>query len=65
MENSEFLEAVEAYLDGTADSWQEFIVEDYFDSFSLCFDILDLLGESEIKEVGDRVLSEIMKNIKD
>lgn len=63
MENSEFLEAVEAYLAGTADSWQEFIVEDYFDSFSLCFDILDFYCESEIKEVKDRVLCEIMKKI--
>lgn len=63
MENSEFLEAVEAYLDGTADSWQEFIVEDYFDSFSLCFDILDFLCESEVREVGDRMLSGIVKKI--
>lgn len=63
MENSEFLEAVEAYLEGTADSWQEFIVEDYFDSFSFGLNILDLLCESEVQKVGERLLAQITKSI--
>ena len=54
---------MEAYLEGTADSWQEFIVEDYFDSFSFGLNILDLLCESEVQKVGKRLLAEITKII--
>jgi hypothetical protein len=63
MEKPEFLEAVDAYLADTADSWQEFIVEDYYDSYTHCFDVLELFREEKVKEIGDRVFAMIMKRI--
>ncbi|CAM4424518.1 hypothetical protein SAMN06265348_11832 [Pedobacter westerhofensis] len=65
MDRSEFSEAVDAYLGQTANSWQEFIVEDYYESYSHCFDILDLLDEAQIKEISDRVFKAIMKRIRE
>ncbi len=61
MENSEFFEAIDAYLAGKANSWQEFFLEDYFDSFSHCFNILDTFHDSEIKELGERMFIRIME----
>jgi hypothetical protein len=63
MEQSEFSAAVDAYLSFTANSWQEFIVEDYYDSFEYCFDILDAMPEIEVKEAGDRIFAAIMKRV--
>lgn len=65
MKRSEFSDAVDAYLAGTANSWQEFIVEDHYDSHSNGDDILDLLREEQIKEIGDRVFAAIMKRIRE
>jgi len=64
MEKQEFSEAVNAYLSRTANSWQEFIVEDYYDSYTHCFDVLDLLQEAQIKEIRDRIFAKIMKRIR-
>jgi hypothetical protein len=65
MEQSEFAEAVDAYLACTANSWQEFIVEDYFESFEYCLDILEALPEIDVKETGDRIFAAIMKRIRE
>jgi len=65
MEKLEFSTAVDAYLAYTADSWQEFIVEDYYDSFRYSFNVLDLFQESKIKEIGERIFAEITKRIGD
>ncbi|SEA36047.1 hypothetical protein [Pedobacter hartonius] len=64
MEKQEFSEAVNAYLSRTADSWQEFIVEDYYDSYTHCFDVLELFQEAQIKEIGDRIFAKIIKKIR-
>ena len=63
MEQSEFKEAVDAYLACTANSWQEFIIEDYYASYEYCFDILDAIPEIKVKEIGDRIFAAIMKRI--
>jgi len=65
MEKLEFSQAVDAYLAYSADSWQEFIVEDYYDSFCYEFNVLDLFQESRIKEIKDRLYNAIMKKIRD
>jgi len=65
MEKQEFSEAVDAYLAQTANSWQNFIVEDYYDSFCYEFNVLDLFQESKIKEIRDRLYAAIMKKILD
>lgn len=65
MKRSEFSEAVDAYLARTANSWQEFIVDDYYESYGHCHDILDLLAEEQVKEIGERVFAAIMKRIRE
>jgi hypothetical protein len=65
MEKLEFSEAVDAYLAHTATSWQEFIVEDHFDSFKYGFDILDCYKESRILQIKKRIYASIAKRIKE
>jgi hypothetical protein len=65
MEKLELSEAVDAYLAHTANSWQKFIVEDYYECFGYGFDILDLFQESKIKEIKDRIYGAILKKIND
>jgi len=64
MEKLEFSEAVDAYLNHTATSWQEFIVEDYFDCFQYGINILDCISESRIRETHKRLYASISKKIK-
>lgn len=63
MTKQEFLEAVDAYLDGTANSWQQFILDDNYNSFEYELDILELLRDSEVEEINDRILTSIKKNV--
>lgn len=63
MKTKEFLKAVDAYLDGTATSWQTFIVNDHYDSFKHELDVLELYRDYEVKEICDRLLSNIKKRI--
>jgi len=63
MRKKEFLRAVDACLDGTANSWQRFIVDDYYDSSNHELEILELYRDSEIKEIYERILSNIHKRI--
>lgn len=63
MKTKEFLKAVDAYLDGTASSWQIFILEDHFDSYKHELDILDLYRESEVKAIFERIRLNINKRI--
>jgi len=63
MKKEDFFKAVTAYLSNTATSWQKFIVEDYYDSFELEINVLDLLKEEEIFEVGQRVYTGTMIKI--
>ncbi|MCX2477803.1 hypothetical protein OQY15_01800 [Pedobacter sp. MC2016-15] len=65
MKQSEFTEAVNAYLACTANPWQEFIVEDYYNSYEYCFDIFDAVPEIQVKEIGDRIFARIMKKIRE
>jgi len=65
MEKREFSKAVNAYVKRKADSWQEFIVEDYYDSFRYAINIMDFYSEKRIKEIGDRLFARIMKTIQD
>jgi hypothetical protein len=65
MEKLELSEAVDAYLAHTANSWQKFIVEDYYECFGYEFEILDLFQESKIKEIRDRIFAAIIKKIGD
>lgn len=63
MKKSEFYRALTAYLNGTANSWQEFILEDYYESFQHCPDILDNCSKKKIAIIGKKILSEIDKSI--
>jgi len=63
MKTKEFLTAVDAYLDGTATSWQRFIVDDHYDSFNHELDVLELYRDYEVKEIYDRILNNIRKRI--
>jgi hypothetical protein len=63
MKTKEFLVAVDAYLDGTATSWQRFIVDDHFDSFNHELDVLEFYRDYEVKEIYDRILNNIRKRI--
>ena len=63
MRTREFLKAVDAYLDGTATSWQTFIVDDHYDSFKHELDVLELYRDYEVQEICDRILSNIKKRI--
>jgi hypothetical protein len=65
MEKLEFSEAVNAYLGNTATSWQEFIVEDHFDSFKYGLDILDFIQEAKIMQIKKRLYAAIVKKIKE
>ena len=63
MEKLEFSEAVDAYLAYTATSWQEFIVEDYYDSFRYGDNILDFFQEAKVKEIKERLYASIISRI--
>ena len=63
MKTKEFLKAVDSYLNGTATSWQTFIVDDHYDSFRHELNVLDLYRDYEVKEICDRLLSNIKKRI--
>jgi len=65
MEKLEFSEAVDAYLAHTATSWQEFIVEDHFDSFKYGSDILDMFQEGRIKKIKKKLYAMISKQIRE
>jgi hypothetical protein len=64
MNKEEFLEAIEAYLNGTANAFQELIIEDYFNSFSFELNILDFIPDVEIEAMEERMYLGIMKRIK-
>ncbi|RAJ35456.1 FecR family protein [Pedobacter cryoconitis] len=59
----EFLNAVEAYLEGTADEDQLLFLEQYFDLFLEADDVLDSLDMVYVKDIHDRMLSEINNEI--
>jgi hypothetical protein len=63
MKTKEFLAAIEAYLKGSATSWQIFMVEDHFDSYEYGIDILDLFRDSEVQEIYERMRNKINKRI--
>jgi hypothetical protein len=63
MKTKEFLAAIVAYLDGTATSWQIFMVEDHFDSYEYGIDILDLYRDSEVQDIYERMREKINKKI--
>lgn len=63
MEKLEFSEAVDAYLSHTATSWQEFIVEDWFDSFKYGLNILDFFHEKKVKKIKNRIYASIIRKI--
>jgi len=65
MEKREFSKAVDAYVKRKANSWQEFIVEDHYDSFKYVFDIMELYSESTINEIGDRIFAKIKQTIRE
>jgi len=65
MEKKEFSKAVKAYVKHKANSWQEFIVEDHYDSFRYVFNIMDLYSERTIKHIGDRILAKIKETIRE
>ncbi|WP_367868011.1 FecR family protein [Pedobacter sp. WC2423] len=52
----EFLKAVKAYLDGTADEAQLLFVEEYFDLFQDSEDIFESMDSIEIQNIHDRML---------
>jgi hypothetical protein len=64
MDKEEFLEAIEAYLNGTANAFQELILEDYFDSYNYELNILDLITDVEIESTKARIYQGIVKRIK-
>lgn len=59
----EFLKAVEAYLEGTADETQLLFVEQYFDLFLDSEDIFESMGSQEIQNIHDRILWKINNEI--
>lgn len=63
MKKSEFYKAVSAYLKGTANSWQQFIVEDYYDSFRYCNDVLDVCSSEQLQQIRHKMYAEINKSI--
>lgn len=63
MKTNEFLKAVNAYLDGKANSWQTFLVDDHFDSYTHELEILELYKESEVQMIYERIRSKINKKI--
>ncbi|MET1055797.1 MAG: hypothetical protein ABWY16_10860 [Pedobacter sp.] len=65
MEKLEFSKAVDAYLSKTASSWQEFMVEDHFDSFRFGRDVLDFFHESKVNKIKKRVYDAIIKKIRE
>ena len=52
----EFLKAVKAYLDGTADEAQLLFVEEYFELFQDSEDIFESMDSREIQNIHDRML---------
>lgn len=63
MTKEDFFKALKAYLSNTASSWQKFILDEYWDSFELEINILDLLMENEIVEIGQRIYTGTMIKI--
>lgn len=59
----EFLKAVEAYLEGTADEAQLLFVEQYFDLFLDTEDIFESMDSREIQNIHDRIISKINSEI--
>lgn len=55
----EFLKAVEAYLEGTADETQLLFVEQYFDLFLDTEDVFESMDSDEIQDIHDRMLWKI------
>ena len=64
MTNKEFSEAVDAYLNNTATSWQKFIVDDNFDSYEYGPELLSYLSEIEVRAIGMRMAKNIRKKIR-
>lgn len=52
----EFIKAVKAYLEGTADEAQLLFVEQYFDLFLDTEDVLESMDSDEIQDIHDRML---------
>lgn len=63
MKTKNFLKAVNAYLDGTANSWQMFVVDDHFDSYHHELEVLELYRDYEIKEIYERIRAKINTRI--
>lgn len=63
MEKSEFSTAVGAWLAYTANSWQEFIVEDHYDCFRYREGILHIYHESRVRQIGDNLFASVVKKI--
>lgn len=59
----EFLKAVKAYLEGTADETQLLFVEQYFDLFLDSEDIFESMDSEEIQNIHDRMLWKINNEI--
>jgi len=55
----EFIKAVEAYLEGTADEAQLLFVEQYFNLFLDTEDVLESMDSDEIQDIHDRMLWKI------
>lgn len=63
MKKREFLDAIKAYLAGTASAYQEFLLEDYYESFAFELNILDLLPDAEVQRIRDRIFLEVLIHI--
>ncbi|MET1055796.1 MAG: hypothetical protein ABWY16_10855 [Pedobacter sp.] len=61
MENIEFSEAVDAFLANTANSWQQFIVEDYCHYWRYNCDISEIYEDAKAKGISDRVFQLIAR----
>lgn len=59
----EFLKAVKAYLEGTADEAQLLFLEQYFDLFLEADDVLGSLDIIQVKNIHDRMLTNINNEI--
>lgn len=55
----EFIKAVKAYLEGTADETQLLFVEQYFDLFLDTEDVFESMDNDEIQDIHDRMLWKI------
>lgn len=63
MDKQEFLNAVNAYLNGAETIEQNRIVEDYYEGFANRPDVLISGADDEVRKLGDQLLDKIHKRI--